>query len=641
MRLTWCLVLQGLGVNMRRARLSETEELERTWVPITTVNGVHYFNPHTGKMVMEQPVGAVLAPAVSFMQNVDGGSNDGSYDATAAVVEDDEAAAQEAEKAAERASAKVVGGFAKDQTTGTEQIVEGAKTACYPHCSWNCSSQFCNQDCAPDCAQPTCQTRCPKPDYSQCKINCAEPKCSVFCPKEPCHQDANEQCSSPKCSTQCARPSCTLDCTNHVPCQNVCHAPKCTWNCRSPQACPKPECHLICQKAAGCAQNYDLPPLSPTNTVANDFRASRASWVTGSWSSCKTKCGKDVQTRRVTCSTGQDHECAFSPKPATQQPCEDRTGCNAYQTGEWSKCSVTCGKGTRTRKVYCGNKDPRECIGEKPAHKEKCYDQGPHCTECNVLLHGGKYFTGWNAKFGVGKYNTEQLIAHGAVCEETSSVKVVGRCCHARLFQYGDFNKEHRGWKATLTKGEYDIDELQRKGVQDNDLSAMKVWVDKTCSTQGHLWKRKSHRSVYSRLGYAARHSVARGSAFARHHTARAHHLASKSLGVVDSGDADGTSPPAGADAAAGDPVSAPADGANSTVVDKSAVVGDRDSAMSVKRAGAHHRHHVKKGDKGKQAAAVKEEKISWWFVAMVIVMLGIIVGGFAFAVTRNQPAQA
>jgi hypothetical protein len=373
MRLVGSFVI-GSALHVHEVDLTiNSDETSMTWVPIKSATGMHYFQPEQGKIVAELPQGAREAPLVALVASV---GDDHTMTATTV------------------------------NALASGAVVESDKKSCYPQCSWNCTRPVCNQDCSPQCEQPKCQTRCPKPDYSNCNIDCGTPKCTVFCPKDPCQQTPGTTCSSPKCSTQCARPSCALKCNDHVPCQSLCHPPRCTWSCRNPKACPKPECRLVCEKPLGCAQTYELPPLSPAMTVQNSFNADRAKWVTYSWGKCGMQCGKSVQTRKVLCSTGEDHECQFAPKPASEQECEDLTGCNAWQTGEWSRCSAQCGRGHRTRQVSCSNKDVRECLGEKPLHKIKCEDKGPHCTECKVTLYGGPYFTGWHANFKNGSYTT-------------------------------------------------------------------------------------------------------------------------------------------------------------------------------------------------------------------------------------------
>jgi len=422
----------------------------QTWVPIFSNGRTQYFNPETSEMRAAAPAGAALAPMVAAPKS----------NAVSLLTQDPNVeAAPEAE--------------------------QSSKKACYPHCSWNCTQPVCNQDCTPDCEQPRCQTRCPRPDYSQCAIDCQTPHCSVFCPKDACKDNDGENCSSPKCSTRCARPVCYLKCQNNLPCQNVCHPPRCTWNCRNPNVCAKPQCRLVCERAQGCAQNYELPALSPEYTVNRQFHAEKAHWVTFKWGKCGNECGKAVRTRKVLCSTGEDHECSFSAKPPTQEECEDNSGCNGYIVGEWSGCSQQCGKGKKMRKVFCNNPDEKECLGEKPHEEEQCWDHGPHCRHCQVTLFGGPTFDGWSASFAVGQYSSDDLIGHGAKCEETSSMKVDGMCCKARVYQYGDFNQQTEGWTARVGHGNYTSDDLVDAGVENNDVSSMKIWLDEKCSRKG------------------------------------------------------------------------------------------------------------------------------------------------------------
>mmetsp|Transcript_23039 Transcript_23039/g.50673 ORF Transcript_23039/g.50673 Transcript_23039/m.50673 type:complete len:632 (+) Transcript_23039:105-2000(+) len=453
-----------------------------TWVPIEVNGKYQYFNPESNKLVEHIPHGAKTAPVVQFLE-------------TAQEPIGEDADAEEPDVPVSQSQTESAAKSVSAVTAGA--VEESDAKSCYPRCSWNCTQPICNQDCSPECEQPTCQTRCPKPDYSQCKIDCTTPHCSVFCPKDPCHSNPGTKCSSPKCSTQCARAVCALKCKNRVPCNNVCHPPRCTWNCRNPRACPKPECRLVCERPLGCAQNYELPPLSPALTVQQSFTADRARWVTYEWSQCGMKCGKSVQTRKVLCSTGQDHECQFGVKPATEQECEDLSGCNQWQKGTWGKCSAVCGKGKMTRKVWCGNDDTNECFGDKPEMERECLDEGQHCQVCKVTLHGGPYHTGWSANFVPGEYNTEALIAKGAKCEEVSSITVEGACCRASVYQYGDFNERNKGWEAEFKNGKHDVDALEEAGVKDNDVSAMDVYFAEDCGAAG----RKKAGGLFGSLG--------------------------------------------------------------------------------------------------------------------------------------------
>lgn len=81
-----------------------------------------------------------------------------------------------------------------------------------------------------------------------------------------------------------------------------------------------------------------------------------------------------------------------------------------------------------------------------------------------------------------GRYDTHSLSKRGLNCEDISSVRVKGYCCRAKLFQYGDFNARTPGWTATLEEGNYTDDRLGAAGAQDNDVSAIRVFLNETCS---------------------------------------------------------------------------------------------------------------------------------------------------------------
>jgi len=467
-----------------------------TWVPIRVSGGATtYFNPETNALKKELPAGGKAAPVVNFLD----------LQQPEPIGMDADAEDPDIPVAQSQTSSSSV---ASITAATAAQVEESDAKSCYPQCTWNCTKPVCNQDCKPECEQPTCQTRCPKPDYSQCSIDCQTPHCSVFCPKDLCKAKPGAKCSSPKCSTQCARPVCALKCKNRVPCNNVCHPPRCTWNCRNPRECHKPECRLVCERPLGCAQTYELPPLSPALTVEKSFTADRAKWVAYEWSQCGVTCGKSVKTRKVMCSTGEDHHCQFGVKPPTEQECEDMKDCNKWQKGTWGKCSAVCGRGKMIRKVWCENEDKNECFGQKPSTQRECMDEGDHCSLCKVDLFGGPFFTGWKATFHLGQYDTAGLIAKGAQCEEVSSMRVHGACCRTTVFQYGDFNKKHKGWDATFGEGKHDLDALEEGGVQDNDVSSMEVYYDHKCDAV--LEKKKGLFGTASKFAKSARKFSAR-----------------------------------------------------------------------------------------------------------------------------------
>ncbi|XP_078076494.1 A disintegrin and metalloproteinase with thrombospondin motifs 12-like [Mustelus asterias] len=108
-----------------------------------------------------------------------------------------------------------------------------------------------------------------------------------------------------------------------------------------------------------------------------------ARWWTGEWQKCSTTCGDTgIKKRTVLCvrTVGTDEqalpssECNQLLKPRTQMTCKRDTPCPSNWTvGNWSECSVTCGGGFRTRTVICTKNNKQLCnISKKPNTKSLC-----------------------------------------------------------------------------------------------------------------------------------------------------------------------------------------------------------------------------------------------------------------------------
>ncbi|KAM9587505.1 A disintegrin and metalloproteinase with thrombospondin motifs 19-like [Morphnus guianensis] len=109
-------------------------------------------------------------------------------------------------------------------------------------------------------------------------------------------------------------------------------------------------------------------------------------WEAGVWSECSVKCGKGVRHRTVRC-TNPRKKCVSSTRPKEAEDCEDYSKCYVWRMGDWSKCSVTCGKGMQSRVIQCMHKvtgrHGSECFSsEKPAAYRPC-----HLHPCNEKIN--------------------------------------------------------------------------------------------------------------------------------------------------------------------------------------------------------------------------------------------------------------
>lgn len=120
-------------------------------------------------------------------------------------------------------------------------------------------------------------------------------------------------------------------------------------------------------------------------TVRCNSRPCPARWMTDAWSPCSTTCDEGIQTRAVTCKQDlsprlqikvDESDCLSHEKPQSSQPC-NLIPCNQWTVGNWTQCSVDCGRGIKKRDVKCisslGSALPdSECSIHKPEIEQTC-----------------------------------------------------------------------------------------------------------------------------------------------------------------------------------------------------------------------------------------------------------------------------
>lgn len=175
--------------------------------------------------------------------------------------------------------------------------------------------------------------------------------------------------------------------------------------------------------------------------------------------------------------------------PAKASGAPAATASEDWEIGGWSKCSVECGQGTMTREVKCkwdvgvhedgtfAHPPGKRCNpSTKPVCEKSCVRSSPSCSQgrcghCSVAVFGSNHFKGWTTNFTDGLYDSRAMNAKGAHCQDISSIKVSGSCCHVRAYKYPNCKGDY----AEFTEGEYTTEEIKAEGMEDNDISCLMI----------------------------------------------------------------------------------------------------------------------------------------------------------------------
>ncbi|XP_053369210.1 A disintegrin and metalloproteinase with thrombospondin motifs 7 [Clarias gariepinus] len=120
------------------------------------------------------------------------------------------------------------------------------------------------------------------------------------------------------------------------------------------------------------------------NRVSCNAGLCPATWWTGEWQKCSTSCGVSGLTKRtVVCirSLGLEKheallpsECQHLSRPESISHCNRHISCPAdWTTGNWSECSISCSGGVQTREVTCSWNTMVDCDPQtKPDSVKSC-----------------------------------------------------------------------------------------------------------------------------------------------------------------------------------------------------------------------------------------------------------------------------
>ena len=179
-------------------------------------------------------------------------------------------------------------------------------------------------------------------------------------------------------------------------------------------------------------------------------------WVEGAYGPCDITCGETgtgIRTRAVTCEKKgvkfDDFMCTLS-KPKVNAACVGLSICPEYAfvPSEWSQCSETCGRGTRTRTAPCKNVAARPYAG---AADSKCTGVGikkpPTSRMCEVEVCSNKGDAGKGTWYASEWSSCSRPCGYGeqtrsVSCRDASNI-VTGNeneCGGARPSQVADCN---------------------------------------------------------------------------------------------------------------------------------------------------------------------------------------------------------
>ncbi|XP_033749798.1 ADAMTS-like protein 4 [Pecten maximus] len=160
----------------------------------------------------------------------------------------------------------------------------------------------------------------------------------------------------------------------------------CTHSCGSGTQETEIVCVLKTTQVQVTDDNCDITLRPAKQTVTCNKSPCPPEWELHPWLECSVTCGRGTQSRRVECQRRISGEnqisvsaslCDAGEKPATVQQCENEP-CSRWKTGEWAQCSVNCGTGEKQRTVQCV--DSRD----RPVRAELCDSPTPRDTEtCN------------------------------------------------------------------------------------------------------------------------------------------------------------------------------------------------------------------------------------------------------------------
>nr|XP_050850774.1 thrombospondin type-1 domain-containing protein 4-like isoform X2 [Vespula vulgaris]XP_050850775.1 thrombospondin type-1 domain-containing protein 4-like isoform X2 [Vespula vulgaris]XP_050850776.1 thrombospondin type-1 domain-containing protein 4-like isoform X2 [Vespula vulgaris]XP_050850777.1 thrombospondin type-1 domain-containing protein 4-like isoform X2 [Vespula vulgaris]XP_050850778.1 thrombospondin type-1 domain-containing protein 4-like isoform X2 [Vespula vulgaris]XP_050850779.1 len=128
--------------------------------------------------------------------------------------------------------------------------------------------------------------------------------------------------------------------------------------------------------------------FSSTNAISSTEPRVTSQWLYTEWpEQCSVECGLGMQSRRVFCEKDSEEECDPTTRPETSRSCSSNRTCSGqWFVGPWSECSSHCDFGEQIREAVCVTilrgalrvVLDMNCPANKPETRKSC--RGPPCT---------------------------------------------------------------------------------------------------------------------------------------------------------------------------------------------------------------------------------------------------------------------
>ncbi|XP_065833921.1 A disintegrin and metalloproteinase with thrombospondin motifs 15-like [Oscarella lobularis] len=240
------------------------------------------------------------------------------------------------------------------------------------------STESCSAREKPALVRP-CKAACPRwqtEDWGQCSKSCGSGvqnravKCLDDDTRQLLSDDSCAKLNKPETVRQCLIRECAAwEVGNWTQCSSVCDGTQ----SRPVQCVGVNRDRVASSHCAGVKR-----PLHARRCSRVDGGCSGAHWSKTKWSTCNTACGKGEKSRHVFCSNGlgnklPDNVCK-GRRPILVRSCRGKS-CGTWKLGAWEDCSATCGIGVRLRSVKCVLPDGREvksCLSKRPVDSKRC-----------------------------------------------------------------------------------------------------------------------------------------------------------------------------------------------------------------------------------------------------------------------------